>query len=139
MRATERVATLEGLSSCVRCVEVEDRTYIPPMVNSPMNPTLVFAPILNPFKNGMGKSKTKRSSTMLVAACVAQLAKNTFGSLLPQATHLPSSEKFQFFSIGLQEKRASIRKTKPQQAVTPIMDQDAIRAKRFCMSKRRKY
>jgi len=59
--------------------------------------------------------------------------------LLPHATHLPSSLKFQFLATGVQAKSARRKKVVPHRAVRMIMPQLSVRATLFCMSNRRRY
>jgi hypothetical protein len=123
----------------MKAEEGEGRTYTAPIQNNAISPILLFPPSLRPFRNGAGSRNTSTSNNIFVAECAAQLAKKTFGSLLPHATHVPLRAKFQFFAIGRQEKSARRKKLVPQRATMTMRIWVERRATRDCMSKRRRY
>jgi hypothetical protein len=109
------------------------------MVKSAMSPILLFPLNLSALRNGTGRINTKISNIIFVDACAAQLAKNTSASLLPHATQVPSSMKFQFLAMGLQENSARQKKVVPHSDTRTIMPKVILRASGDCMSKRRRY
>jgi hypothetical protein len=82
-------------------------------------------------KNGIGVTRTRMSKNVLLAAWVANIAKNLLGSLLPQPKQVPSRSGFQFLATGLQGKIARRKKVRPQMELKVISDMIARRARRY--------